>query len=231
MDEIKNALISLQKKPQLPEDLLRVLHQAGEKLGFDFCSYYLLFPLPISKPKLRIYGNLPEVWQTYYCEHELYRIDPILLHFTHSVLPLIWDEPLDECHSELQHPVRQYGCAQACRNTQGVTGILVFSNTNKTTPRVSRLKLIQELCWLADYAFEYMVHFLPEFLPELFIKLSAREVEVLGWSAEGKTSSETAQIMSISERTINFHIGNAVIKLGVTNKTAAVVKASILKLL
>jgi LuxR family quorum-sensing system transcriptional regulator SolR len=39
------------------------------------------------------------------------------------------------------------------------------------------------------------------------------------------------QIMDISERTVNFHITNALVKLGVNNKTAGVVKAVMLRLL
>ncbi|GAB3353599.1 helix-turn-helix domain-containing protein [Lysobacter tyrosinilyticus] len=61
--------------------------------------------------------------------------------------------------------------------------------------------------------------------------LSAREVEVLRWTAEGKTASEISQIVNISERTVNFHINNAMMKLDAANKTAAVVRAVVLGLL
>lgn len=55
--------------------------------------------------------------------------------------------------------------------------------------------------------------------------LTQREIEIIGWSALGKTSSEVAIIEGISERTVNFHLANVMEKLGAVNKTAAVAKA------
>lgn len=57
------------------------------------------------------------------------------------------------------------------------------------------------------------------------IQLSDREVEVLTWSARGKTSDEIATILGLSKRTIDFHVDNARAKLGVATRTQAVVKA------
>jgi DNA-binding NarL/FixJ family response regulator len=57
------------------------------------------------------------------------------------------------------------------------------------------------------------------------IELSEREIEVLTWSARGKTSDEIASILSLSKRTVDFHMDNARNKLGVANRTQAVVKA------
>jgi DNA-binding CsgD family transcriptional regulator len=50
---------------------------------------------------------------------------------------------------------------------------------------------------------------------------------VLKWSAQGKTAAEVAIILDLKPRTINFHIGSAIRKIGVTNKTSAVVKAAL----
>lgn len=55
--------------------------------------------------------------------------------------------------------------------------------------------------------------------------LSAREVDCLHWAAIGKTSWETAMILGVSERTVNFHLSNACEKLNVQNRRAAVAAA------
>jgi LuxR family transcriptional activator of conjugal transfer of Ti plasmids len=55
--------------------------------------------------------------------------------------------------------------------------------------------------------------------------LSDREKECLGWAAAGKSSWDIAVILSISENTVNFHVKNAMKKLGATRRTLAVVKA------
>ena len=55
--------------------------------------------------------------------------------------------------------------------------------------------------------------------------LSPRELDVLTWSARGKTSEEIAQILELSKRTVDFHMDNARAKLGVATRIQAVVKA------
>jgi LuxR family transcriptional regulator of spore coat protein len=56
-------------------------------------------------------------------------------------------------------------------------------------------------------------------------KLSERELECLEWVSFGKTSWETALILGVSERTINFHLLNAARKLNVYGRQAAVALA------
>lgn len=56
-------------------------------------------------------------------------------------------------------------------------------------------------------------------------KLSERELECLEWVSFGKTSWETALILGVSERTINFHLLNAAKKLNVYGRQAAVALA------
>lgn len=63
------------------------------------------------------------------------------------------------------------------------------------------------------------------------IRLTDREQETLTWAARGKASSEIAVILDISERTVNFHIDNAIRKLGATTRIQAAVKASLLGLI
>jgi DNA-binding NarL/FixJ family response regulator len=58
------------------------------------------------------------------------------------------------------------------------------------------------------------------------VELNEREVEVLTWSARGKTSTEIAQILGLTKRTIDFHIDNARTKLGAATRTEAVIKAA-----
>jgi DNA-binding CsgD family transcriptional regulator len=57
------------------------------------------------------------------------------------------------------------------------------------------------------------------------VQLNDREVETLTWVARGKTSVEIAQILSLSKRTVDFHIDNARNKLGVSTRTEAAIKA------
>jgi DNA-binding CsgD family transcriptional regulator len=55
--------------------------------------------------------------------------------------------------------------------------------------------------------------------------LTLKETECLSWCKEGKTNWEIGEILSISEKTVEFHLSNTIRKLGVSNRITAVVKA------
>jgi len=61
--------------------------------------------------------------------------------------------------------------------------------------------------------------------------LSAREIEVLEWLKQGKSSWDISVILGISERTVNFHVYNVIQKLGATNRPQAVAVATRLGLI
>lgn len=58
------------------------------------------------------------------------------------------------------------------------------------------------------------------------VQLREREVETLTWAARGKTFEEIGTILSLSRRTVEFHLENARRKLGVATRTQALVKAA-----
>jgi DNA-binding response OmpR family regulator len=58
------------------------------------------------------------------------------------------------------------------------------------------------------------------------VDLREREVETLTWAARGKTFEEIGTILSLSKRTVEFHLENARRKLGVATRTQALIKAA-----
>jgi LuxR family transcriptional regulator len=64
--------------------------------------------------------------------------------------------------------------------------------------------------------------------PEVQLRFSPREITVMRWTAEGKTSGEISDILHISERTVNFHIHNVITKLNAANKTAAAIRLALM---
>jgi DNA-binding NarL/FixJ family response regulator len=55
--------------------------------------------------------------------------------------------------------------------------------------------------------------------------LSPREIEVLRAAGAGFTAKETADLIGLSVSAVNLYMVRAIFKLGVKNKTEAVVKA------
>jgi DNA-binding CsgD family transcriptional regulator len=60
---------------------------------------------------------------------------------------------------------------------------------------------------------------------EAAMSLTRRECEVLDWIAQGKSDWQIGQILSISAKTVNYHVENAKRKLGVATRIQAVVAA------
>lgn len=55
--------------------------------------------------------------------------------------------------------------------------------------------------------------------------LTDREIDCLNWTAAGKTSVEIADILGLSEHTVNHYLNRATKKLDTVNRTQAVAKA------
>ncbi|MDH5231904.1 MAG: helix-turn-helix transcriptional regulator, partial [Gammaproteobacteria bacterium] len=58
-----------------------------------------------------------------------------------------------------------------------------------------------------------------------YVKLSSREKEILQWLYHGLTNEEVAKQLHISSNTVKNHIHNILNKLGVNNRSQALVKA------
>jgi DNA-binding NarL/FixJ family response regulator len=61
--------------------------------------------------------------------------------------------------------------------------------------------------------------------------LTDREVEALTWVARGKSSTDIAVLMGVSERTVNFHVNNVIRKLGVATRVQAAIRCALLGLI
>ncbi|MBI5060741.1 MAG: helix-turn-helix transcriptional regulator [Candidatus Aenigmarchaeota archaeon] len=53
------------------------------------------------------------------------------------------------------------------------------------------------------------------------VPLTKRELEVLNYITEGKSTEDTAYEMHVSKRTVDFHLANIYEKLGVSNRVQA----------
>ena len=56
---------------------------------------------------------------------------------------------------------------------------------------------------------------------EALSRLTEREREILKLIFEGRCSSEVAGVLSVSKRTVDFHLARAYVKLGVSNRFQA----------
>ena len=217
-------------------ELLEAIAAIARDLGFDHAAYGFRFPFPVSAPRIVMLNNYPTDWQTRYREQGYLAIDPTVRHGAQSLLPIVWSDEVFASTPEFWEEARSHGLrvgwAQSSREASGVAGMLSLARSGEalTDKELSTKELM--MTWLTQVAHLGMAQCLmTRMLPEGDVQLSERELAVLRWTGDGKTSEEISDILGISVSTVNFHIRNAVGKLGASNKLAATVKAAMLGLL
>lgn len=60
---------------------------------------------------------------------------------------------------------------------------------------------------------------------EQAVRLSSREAEILSLIARGDSGKEVAARLFVSKRTVDYHLSNAYLKLGVSNRVKAILVA------
>ncbi|CAI2426305.1 autoinducer binding domain-containing protein [Serratia liquefaciens] len=216
---------------------LSCLAPCAQALGFEYFSYTVFSCYPASRPKMLIEGNYPAQYLEDYRKLRIYLQDPMIEQAHHSTLQFYWDEPFYRDKPELWWRMAQYGIregwSQSVKDCYGRLGILTFAG--KSIPSQSPQAGARNetfFLWLAQIAHktlrEALISVNDEAIKDV---LTLREKDILRWCSEGKTSEETALLMGLSERTVNFHIGNSIKKLSVANKTAATAKAVYLQLI
>ncbi len=212
------------------------LSRAAAELGFEYCAYGMRMPLPLSNPKMYMLNNYSSSWQERYASANYVAVDPTVAHGLQSILPLVWSDHLFQSCPGFWDDARDHGLrvgwAQSSYDAKGVGGLLTLARSSGPLSATELRDNSLKMSWLAQAAHEGLARLVAARNPHAApIALTMREIEVLRWSADGKTSSEVGEIMNISERTVNFHVNNALEKLGATNKTAGVIKAAMLRLL
>ncbi|KQN76037.1 LuxR family transcriptional regulator [Duganella sp. Leaf61] len=231
-EEGGNALLSATTE----EDFFAVLSRLARDLGFEYCAFGRKALLPISNPKIYMVNNYSQEWQQRYQQENYVAIDPTVAHAVKSMQPLIWTDALFQASPAFWEDARAHGlkagCAQSAFDPSGAASLLTLARSNEILSPAEVRKNAADVAWLVQSANQGMANMIARRPAQnQAVILTSREIEVLRWTADGKTSSEVGQIMQISERTVNFHVNNSLEKLGTSNKTACVAKALMLRLL
>jgi len=227
----KSDLLSWIDDLKDPELIFEKVRRAAEELGFERVVFGLQMQWPVAQPKIYSRSNYPAQWTERYMQLRYYEIDPTVLHGHLSLAPLVWRDELFASTPEFWEEARSFGLkvgwTQSCVSPNGVKTLLSLARSAEPlTERELRGKEL-EMRWIVNVAHLALGRALvPQFDDACRSSLSCREIEVLKWTADGKTSGEIADIMALSVDTVNYHVKNAVAKLGVANKTAAAVRAA-----
>ena len=236
MNTWQGDLLGMADTARTVDEVFGKITLASRALGFEFCAYGLRLPTPISNPRTMMLSNYPLAWQTRYASQGYLTVDPTVAHGRHSQSPLVWTENVfattPDLWDESQSFGLRFGWAQSSLDAVGVGGMLSLARSSGALSKAELASEEVKMRWLVNISHLALSRlFVSELVKESQPDLTSREVEVLKWTADGKSSSEIADLLCISENTVNFHIKNSVVKLRTANRTAAVVRAAMLGLL
>ena len=199
-----------------------LLQQQTEYLEYDFFALCVRHPVPFTRPRISVYTTYPDAWMSHYKSANYMAIDPVLKPDNFSLGHLRWNDELFSDAQELWLAARKHGlhtgATQCLMLPNHAHGFLSVSRT-----RVARQPLAEdEMAMRLQILLESLLALLrveDEMVMPREMKFSKRELEILKWTAEGKTSAEISMILSISENTVNFHQKNMQKKFSAPNKT------------
>lgn len=236
MNTWQGDLLGITDTGRTVDEVFVTIEGASRALGFEFCAYGLRLPTSMSNPRTVMLSNYPLEWQTRYASAGYLAVDPTVAHGRQSQTPLVWSHAVFESTPHLwdesQAAGLRFGWAQSSLDAVGVGGMLSLARSNEPLSALELASQEVKMRWLVNISHLALSRlFVSELVRESQPDLTGREIEVLKWTADGKSSSEIADLLSISENTVNFHIKNSVAKLRTANRTAAVVRAAMLGLL
>lgn len=236
--EITQLLSDMDSKEQVDG----LIQELCTEFGLDNYLYYRLVSVVPSMPGAVVLNGYPQEWFERYRLRKYITIDPVAAYCFNHTIPLLWQDlrlsnAEDDKAGKFMAESRDFGLkVGATIPFHGAFGnISALSITSTEEQPRSLPQIMQALPFLQaliPYIHEAInrIEVFPDINP-FIIELSDREKECLLWAAEGKTSWETATIIGISERTVIFHLQNAVKKLKCANRTQAVARALSLRLI
>lgn len=238
MENWQEDLLSASLMVKNEYQLFEVVKSTASKLGFDYCAYGMQSPLSIAEPKMIMLNNYPEAWQKRYVKQQYVGVDPTVQHCMLSLQPLVWSSQSANTQSQKDfwEEARSYGLnvgwAQSSRDFIGTRGMLTLARSTDQLSEKEQKSQYTNMFWLSQTVHSSIAKIVNEAeFAQFNLYLTNREKEVLRWTAEGKTSAEIAQIIGVTERTVNFHLGNSMQKLNVNNKISAAIRAVMLGIL
>jgi len=246
MLEVEDSLNAIAASKTIDE-LLRVVGRKFSDLGYSEFSYIDVRRIPLSGEPLPFFtSTVQDEFNETYINENFFNDDPVIRRAATTNAPFTWAD-CPEYYSwkktrrgaknrarYVMQVANDYGFTQGCAlpthgvDAQGRPVSALISLFWRDRPEALNPTVSMPV-WLrlaASSMHERMLELrglaTDDIEPPL---LTDRERECLVWACRGKTRGETADILSISDRTVEFHFQNAMRKLRVHNKFHAIAMA------
>lgn len=230
--------------------LLDRLRETVHLLGFESFIYGDSAPGRPRQPQQRfdaidltqgqLLSDYPDSWYARYVEAGYVEVDPLIHLCSRSMIPVVWHrqpKPADRRTGIFFDEARQHGITtgMTCSVIGGNGSMSLLSLTLERDRERDRRVVERNAShghMLMSYLHESVRRLDAQAAPPApAIRLTAREREILTWVSVGKTSWEIARILALAERTVVFHVDNAMKKLDTSTRSQAVARAFTLGLI
>jgi DNA-binding CsgD family transcriptional regulator len=223
-----------------PEHLRDVLLETLRPFGFKGFTVAIDRRIKSLSVHAAVLATWPKGTNERYVSSMLFNRDPVMQRSHSSVEPFVWDMSIYDTgradHRQLIELRRELGVdggiVVPVMEAMGGRTVLFVSGVGFPSCKDTLLMLRVMLQHLAARLNQLRQDGLWNEPHTAFVQeagLSARERQVLGWIALGKSSRDVSTIIGISEYTVNDHITSAMTKLSASNRTDAVIRALMLE--
>jgi len=201
------------------------VHEVG---GTSLLIGRLVNPI-IAGRKISAFGmaDWPEEWAKKWIDEDLVIHDPVSQYALKSRATFEW-ETAKQHGTKFGRSILEEGRGYNLNHGVAIPvtaghlplGLVSVGYEKPLTPvLLSRLEIV------AIHAYTRMLDFLDDETTMPLVKLTKREIDILNFTAVGKTSWEISIIYGIAESTVKKHLQNIITKTNAANKTHAVTKA------
>jgi len=212
-----------------PEPLFETALSLVQQLDMEFLGLVMQSHASGMTPQIVMLNNYSAQWNAHYQYNNYLIHDPTYHHCRHSLIPLLWDDEVFREIPQLREDARAHGLchgwSQAAQDIRGNNSVLSLVRSEEAIGVGEFYDKTGQALWLCNVMHTVLLERMNPLQPHDF-GLSDREREVLKWSAAGKTASDIACILTLSQSTVNFHIRSVISKMNANNKAGAVAIAA-----
>ncbi|WP_144174825.1 autoinducer binding domain-containing protein [Pseudomonas sp. Kh13] len=214
-----------------PKRLFDIAVHLAQDLGMEYLGLNIRIQIATQTPRLFLYSNYPHEWIERYQRDEFYKQDPAANASHSSTMPVLWTDDLYREAPQFREAACQcglrHGWTQSLHDLQHNESQISVARPAGTIGTVELYGKAGSVQWLCHTLHAVLgEHHLNALCPPQ-PKMSERELEVLKWSAAGKTAADVACILSLSQSTVNFHIRSVITKTNAANKAGAIAIAAL----
>jgi LuxR family transcriptional regulator, activator of conjugal transfer of Ti plasmids len=214
-------------------ELRHAMSGLAASFGLDKFAY-LGFPRPCPHSPVLI-TTYPAEWQVHYFSRRYQDIDPVVAQTRSSLLPFPWNgAQLAQRGSSEQRKffdeAAEFGISSGfavpIHDSQGGVAVVSFASDRTATQLGRDVDQRRHILHLASLYFHaHTQQKLETNVSDNQPRLSPRELACLQWVVRGKSAWEIGEILTLSRRTVIFHLENAKRKLNAVTLPQAVALA------